>query len=253
MSDVITRDFLGQTIRVKGRNVGLATSLENLNEISLAINYQAVNATAAKVDVISSSAADTAAGAGARKVYLFGLDANFAFQSEEITMNGQTAVVSTKDFLRVFAAEVTTTGTGLVNAGDIYVYKTGTGGTIAAGVPGTLTSGWLKMLAGYGMGTSGLFTTPAGRSYQLRKATVGGRTQPCEVQLYSMRLDDAADTSLHLEEAWAFGNACMTYVDYDPTSGPIFPPKTDIYLRGLSSTAAGCATAELVLDWVQAR
>lgn len=251
MSDVISRNFTGQFWRVQGRNAALATSLENMNELSLLFAYgtSAFGGTAAALDVISSSTSDAAAGTGARRVLICGLNQNYVYQTEEVALNGQTAVSTTKTFLRVFAAECTTAGTGLVNAGAIYVYKTGTGGTITGGVPGTLTSAWLMIPVGYGYGTSGMVTTPAGVALQLRNIIVGGRTQPCEVQLYSQRLDDTADVSLHFEEAWCLGNTGQIAVAYDSGIGPTFPPKTDISFRGLSSTAAGVASFQAIFEW----
>lgn len=248
MSDML-KHFNRELMRITGRNIALATSLENVNELSNPFLYagSSFGQTAAKVDVISSSTADAAAGTGARKVLVVGLDGSYVFQTEEITMNGQTAVVSAKDWLRVFAVEVSVCGTGLVNAGDIYIYKTGTGGTITGGVPGTLTSAWVKVLAGYGYGSSGMYTVPAGGKVRLEKLIIGGRTQMGELQIYSQKLADTADNGLHCEGMYALGNTCLETVTFPDDDPYWWDEKTDIFFRALSSTAAGTVTVDALL------
>jgi hypothetical protein len=88
-------------------------------------------ASATVMTVSSSSANDTAAGTGARTVQVYGLDANYNEIDELITLNGQTAVSTTKSYLRAFRMIVQSAGSGGVNAGIIYM---GTG-TVTAGVP----------------------------------------------------------------------------------------------------------------------
>ncbi|HSW65346.1 MAG TPA: hypothetical protein VLH56_18865 [Dissulfurispiraceae bacterium] len=247
----LRRNFKNDLIRFQGRNVALATSLENVNELSLAFNYgtSAFGNTAYTLDIISSSTSDAAAGTGARKVEVIGLDANWAMQIKEYTLNGQTAVTTTGDtWLRVFQAEVTACGTGLTNAGDIYIYKTGSGGTITAGVPGTLTSAWIKVLAGYGAGYSGMFTVPAGKAYRLEYLTIGARTQSGEIQLYSHKTTDAADNALKVEGHYAVG-VSGAFQFYGGANTPLrWGEKTDIYLRALSSTAAGTVSFVCLLQ-----
>ena len=246
--------FRSNKIRFQGRNTVLATTLENVNELSLAFNYgsSAFGNTAYTLDIISASTADAAAGTGARKIIVIGLDANWALQEKEYTLNGQTAVTTTGDtWLRVFQAECTVCGTGLVNAGDIYIYKTGSGGTITAGVPGTLTSAWIKVLAGYGVGYSGMFTVPAGKAYRLNYLTVGARTQATEVQLYSHKTTDATNNSLHVEGHYAVG-VSGEFQFYGGEDTPLrWGEKVDIFLRALSSTAAGTATFVCVLEEIR--
>ena len=88
-------------------------------------------ASASVLKVSSSSTSDTSAGTGARTVELFGLDANYDEISETITLNGQTAVNTTNEFLRINRMVVKSAGTGGQNAGVIYA---GTG-TVTTGVP----------------------------------------------------------------------------------------------------------------------
>ena len=88
-------------------------------------------ASATVMTLSSSSASDTAAGTGARTVRVYGLDADYKEIDELITLNGQTAVNTTKSYLRAYRMIVQSAGSGGANAGIIYM---GTG-TVTAGVP----------------------------------------------------------------------------------------------------------------------
>lgn len=90
--------------------------------------------TALRLKVSSSSADDTAVGTGARTVYVGGLDANHNEISEVVTLNGQTAVLTTQSFLHINSAYVATAGSSLSAAGDIYFGD----GVVTAGVPATV-------------------------------------------------------------------------------------------------------------------
>jgi len=81
--------------------------------------------------ISSSNTNDTSAGTGARTVQLRGLDANYDEVTETVTLNGQTAVNTTNQFIRINRMQVLTVGSRGVNAGVIYA---GTG-TVTAGVP----------------------------------------------------------------------------------------------------------------------
>ena len=74
---------------------------------------------ALQMKVSSSSANDTASGTGARTVYVAGLDANHNEISEIVTLNGQTAVLTTQFFLHINEAYVATAGSSLSAEGDI--------------------------------------------------------------------------------------------------------------------------------------
>lgn len=75
--------------------------------------------TAATARVISSSANDAAAGTGAQTIRLFGVDANLDYVTEDVTMNGTTAVFSTTQFLFVHLACGINVGSQEINDGDI--------------------------------------------------------------------------------------------------------------------------------------
>lgn len=108
--------------------------------------------TAATIVELTAGATDTGGAAGARKVMVQGLDANFNFQEEEITLTGATAADSTKLFIRVFRMFVTETGTyGGANVGIVNCNVDGAGALLA------------RITAGTGQTEMAIYTIPAGR------------------------------------------------------------------------------------------
>lgn len=112
-------------------------------------------ASATELEIVSDSAADAAAGIGARTVRIDGLDANYAEVSQTITLSGTTSVALPTPLLRVNGALIMSAGSGKVNAGSLSVRDAG-GGTVRAIVP-----------AGYGITRQSAFTVPAGWTLQV--------------------------------------------------------------------------------------
>lgn len=110
---------------------------------------------AIQMKVSSGSADDTSAGTGARTIYIGGLDASHNEISEVVTMNGQTAVLTTKSYLHINQAYVMTAGSLNGAAANIYI---GTG-VVTAGVPATIYD---IIAYDYNNRITGSFTIPAG-------------------------------------------------------------------------------------------
>jgi len=149
-------------VTVSGYNSDVDTAWEMITPIG----DLSFPATALQMTVSSSSASDTAAGTGARTVLISGLDANYDVITDTVTMNGQTAVTTTKSFLRINNMLVTTAGTGLANAGTIYIGS----GVVTAGVPATIYN---VIAVGYNNTTSSQYTVPAGYTGYLVVARIG--------------------------------------------------------------------------------
>jgi hypothetical protein len=105
--------------------------------------------------VSSSSVDDDASGTGAQTVVVSGLDQNYNEVSETVELDGQTEVLTTITFIRVFRAFVVTAGSGGTAAGTIYV---GTG-VVTAGVPATI---YAAIPLGANQTQMALWTVPAG-------------------------------------------------------------------------------------------
>lgn len=236
----------GEVVMFTGRNAALNTTLENICDASLLINWVTQAATAAKIQISCASAADKGtptASTGARTVFIVGLGSDYKLQTELMTTDGQAYVESTKTWIRVFSAEVSLCGTGLTNAGIIYGIVTGTGGTLTGGVPATLTSCWFQIPAGVGYTTTGIFTVPLGERVRLERLHFSTRAQPVEVQIISHRPQDPTDNAFHVEDTFTFAGAAGTggffEISYPLPTSMVFDEKQDIYFRALSTTAAG--------------
>jgi hypothetical protein len=119
---------------------------------------------AIQMKVSSSSADDAALGTGARTVSVQGLDQNYNEVAETVTLTGQTEVLTTNTFIRVFRAFVITAGSGGTAAGTIYV---GTG-TVTAGVPATV---YAEIALGDNQTTMTTWTVPAGYTFFVYRGT----------------------------------------------------------------------------------
>ncbi|MDX1410269.1 MAG: hypothetical protein R3330_19095, partial [Saprospiraceae bacterium] len=71
-------------------------------------------------DIKSTSTNDTnSSGTGARTVYIEGLDASYAVQSETVALNGTSNVATANDYTMIHFMRVATVGSGGANAGTI--------------------------------------------------------------------------------------------------------------------------------------
>jgi hypothetical protein len=105
----------------KNNNVGTA----NLTLESTAYTTETQN-TAVQLELYSTTANDTIAGTGARKVTITGLDSAWVTQTETIELSGTSVVTTTGNFLRVNNLIVTAAGTTKKNQGDIICKYSGT-------------------------------------------------------------------------------------------------------------------------------
>jgi hypothetical protein len=112
-------------------------------------------AAALQLSVSSDNTNDTAAGTGARTVFLSGLDANHNTISETVALNGQTAVTTVNSYLHINQCYVATTGSLVSAAGSIYF---GTG-VVTLGVPATVYD---IIQYDYNTRVTGSYTVPAG-------------------------------------------------------------------------------------------
>ena len=122
-------------------------------------DYTGFPTTAAEeFQVFSSSAADAAAGTGARTVRVFYYDDNYVLfddnrvtKSFEVTLNGTTPVNTGVTGMRILLAYVTSSGSGQTNAGTITIRWRTTTTVVFAQIP-----------VGTGQTMLGSFTIPAG-------------------------------------------------------------------------------------------
>ncbi len=110
---------------------------------------------------VSSTSADDAfpSGTGARTIRVLGLDTDYNEIEEDIELNGQTQVATTKQYLRVYRAFVLTSGSGGTAAGIIYIGTSGATAGVPAVVYANLSEGNQTQIA--------LYTVPAGKTLYL--------------------------------------------------------------------------------------
>lgn len=110
--------------------------------------------TAVAMEVVSSSANDTAAGSGARTLVVQYLTTDYVAATSIITLNGLTPVSMPVNVLRINLVSVLTTGT----------YRASNVGNISIRDTGGLGKTYGYMLAGQGLSKSSLFTVPTGKT-----------------------------------------------------------------------------------------
>ena len=208
---------------------------------------------AAKVAMtISSSSTDDVAttGTGAWTVTVIGLDEDWNEVTQTVSMNGQSGVSIPTALIRVFRAFVATSGTGGINAGDIWVGFS----TITAGVPATKYAG---ILATVGQTLMSIYSIPA-------TATGGGTIVSWYGSIGAVQ-SAFATIALQVREfggAWATKRMAsiaeggqlhedLTWLSEDGAriGGVSIGPKADIRIRALScGTSNSTITAGFNLE-----
>ena len=195
-------------------------------------------ASASVLKVSSSSTADTSAGTGARTVELSGLDTNYDEISETVTLNGQTAVNTTNEFLRINRMVVRSAGSGEQNAGVIYA---GTG-TVTTGVP---ANKYATIAIGDNQTVMALWTVPRGyTAYLLQTDITVATTQNnkyCTVHLVA-RPDGEV---FQIKDKFVKAESSVHQAYTIPLK---FEEKTDIEVRAIGDSAGADIAISAGLD-----
>lgn len=149
------RSYIGHTGAVD-TNLRYLHHEQNTGDLSL----QALFDTPATVKISSTNVADDGnpVGTGAQTILLEGFDSSGEPQSETVTLDGTTEVVSANTYKFVERATVTAVGSGGSNAGVIWIGA----GTVTAGVPATK---YLSMEIGTNLSRGGSFYVPNGKTF----------------------------------------------------------------------------------------
>lgn len=197
-------------------------------------------ASASVLKVSSSSTADTSAGTGARTVELSGLDTNYDEISETVTLNGQTAVNTTNEFLRINRMVVRSAGSGGQNAGVIYA---GTG-TVTTGVP---ANKYATIAIGDNQTVMALWTVPRGyTAYLLQTDITVATTQNnkyCTVHLVSRPNGEV----FQIKDKFVKSESSVHQAYTIPLN---FEEKTDIEVRAIGDSAGADIAISAGLDFI---
>ena len=233
--------YRGPRVFVRGYNGALATSNEMVNPASLAwaagTNFWS---TATLIKVASANAADAADGTGMRTIRVIGAGADGSVQTEDITLNGTTAVSSTKTWKMIYAVYGLTFGTGLANAGIIYIADDGA--TFTSGNPATPEEA-LIIPVGENAAFAANFIVPAGLSYKVKTLKVGVSTQPVVLSVYVYNATAGAwsgPVTIPVGNVGFWTVECPLGISLDAGDG--------IRIDALSTTAAGRVFVELELE-----
>lgn len=197
-------------------------------------------AAASVLKVSSSSTNDASAGTGARTVTLDGLDANYDEISEDVTLNGQTAVNTTQEFLRINRMTVNTAGSGGQNAGVIYA---GTG-TVTSGVP---ANKYATIAIGDNQTLMALWTVPKGYTAFLTQIDITVATAQnnkyCTAVLVSRPFGGVFQVKDKVVKSESSHNQSYTF--------PLqFDEKTDLEVRAIGDSASADIAISAALDFV---
>jgi hypothetical protein len=207
-----------------GYNSAVGTSYETITDLGT----NNLPTSAAVVSVVSASAADDEGSTGAEKVEIQGLDANYNLQTEEVTMNGTSAVTTTNTFIRVFRMRVTQAGTGEVNAGNI--------------TASISSSDVARILANQGQTLMAVYTVPKGkRAYLIKFQGSLSKNQEANFQLRTK----VNGSAWNVKGLWGTFAESVNYEYPVPLE---FDEETDIQIRGKAgATSEMGAIFDLVL------
>lgn len=193
------------TVIVFGYNADLDTSEESVWPNG---GTTPILASAVTLSISSTSTSDTAAGTGARTVFIEGVNGNRAVVSETVTLNGQTAVNTTNQYLAVNRFTVLTVGSAGSNVG---VINAGTG-TVTAGTPAVLHD---LIAATYNNRTTASYSVPAGHTgYMRRGMFTAGQASGSSSVTGKLLVTDVAGVT-RVGAVVALNNGSAQY-DFDP-------------------------------------
>jgi hypothetical protein len=205
-----------------GTNAAVGTTQETIWDQGGLYSYLS---SAATLKVSSSNANDSSSGTGARTILVEGLDSGYQEISEIVSLNGQTAVLTSKQYLRVFTLTVLTAGSGGTAAGDIYIGD----GALTLGVPATVYG---KISVGENKSLMAIWTVPAGHTLYLQTGTISTGTesgsQYITARLKVRPLGGVFQTAAIVTMASAF-------IPFDFGVARSIPEKTDVEARAISS------------------
>lgn len=179
------------------------------------------------LQVSSSDVDDTNGGSGAWNVTLSGLDENWLEYSETVTLNGQTPVNTTGEFIRINRVIVEQSGATNYNEGTIYIST----GTKVAGVPSDSTQVYAQVRSEHGQSLMAIYTVPADKKGFLVKGFItSDGSKPFYAHYYNRPFGGSRNVKFDFDFERDF------IYEFKPVSGPL-QPKTDLWVEAEASTA----------------
>jgi hypothetical protein len=137
---------------------------------------------AQSLEILSSSATDSAAGTGARTATIKSLDGNYVEQITVVTLNGTTPVALPGTHQFINGMQISSSGTGHTNAGNITLRVAGAGATLGF------------IAATFGVAHAYQYTVPAGKllvidNFYLDNISLANKTATSEIYLCTRLAD----------------------------------------------------------------
>lgn len=227
-----------QSVTIFGYNDDVDTSLETVWPQGGILPYLS---SASVLSVSSDSANDTSGGTGARTVKIEGLDGNHNLISEIVTLNGQTAVSTTNQYLHINGLYVLTAGSLNSAAGNIYF---GTG-TVTLGVPANIYD---VIKYDYNTRLTGSYTVPAGYTAYLTQGLFSSG-QAGGSNAVTGRLVTRGTNNIKLTAAIVtLNNGAADYMFEYPVS---IPEKTTVEAQAFGSSSNNACSSMFILVLVK--
>lgn len=190
---------------------------------------------ASQLRISSSTAADTAAGAGARTVQLSGLDANWDPITETVSLNGTSTVQTTASFIRMNRAKVVDSGTYVTtNAG-------GNVGTITINTGSSSAVGEIVVESTVGMGQTQIarYTCPDGLFMYINSAFISvDSNQAADVAMFARNTASNTTAPMGSRRLQIQLDGLDRPVPWNPDTplGP-YPARTDVWWSAKATVA----------------
>jgi len=211
------------SLQIAGNNPAVGTTFEDAWDAGGIFSYPTAGET---WEVLSNSASDTSAGIGARLVVISGLDTDYVEQTEIITMNGTSAVTTTRtDWFRIIAVLVVSSGSEQTNVGSITI-RVASGGTTRSLIQARLARTF-----------NGFYTVPKGKNLLVQQAIVRLAKNE-DIILRTNFLLDGTNTFLTGGDVPIYQNQATTNF----TSLPVLPEKTDFKVSVKSANSSVAVT-----------
>jgi hypothetical protein len=224
-----------------GINSGVNQTLET---VWVGGDAYAFPSSATTTTVSSSNAADTAAGDGARTVLIDGLNANYERVTETASLNGQTGVTLTNQYLRVNKVTILTAGSGGTSAGSIYV---GTG-TVSTGVPAVILN---RTGANSNESESGFYSVPVGYTAFINRWTMSSSNNTAnEATRFFLRVRPFGGVFGYKAVYNIPGNGIYECESAYPVA---LPEKSDLEIMALTTAGAAYVSTQLQMILVKNR
>jgi len=211
----------------------LSTTLETISTLG-GIRDRIPSATVLKIS--STDANDTAAGSGMRTVEVTGVNSNWEHATETVSLDGQTVVLTTTEWVDVFRLKQKSVGATGSNEGMIWCGD----GTVTSGVPATK---YANIVIGKNQSQVSFYTVSANHYALLVKMRL--TASKGKNLLFELKASDGDGSAMMLKETY---DLYQNIAEFDFIDDPlIFNEKTFIRVDGVSDGAGTDASASFTI------